>query len=168
MQTILRCWILLSCWTCFWMHLCLVCMCALFPKKEKQLAITATTLEINTCIHRVHCPKANIYSFVWNPQIRTVSPGETSWITPSEAQGTESCNEQSHNSPLLSSPLLSSPLLFFLILSLWICGEHEIAIPVYSVAFSGWKSQRNHLPQHSQEMEDLSVWVSCAHLLLLN
>lgn len=35
-------------------------------KKEKQLAITAIALEIVTCIHRGSCPKASIYSFVWN------------------------------------------------------------------------------------------------------
>lgn len=46
--------------------------------------------------------------------------------------------------------------------------RHEIAVPEYSIAFCGWKSHRNHLLEHSQGMEALTVCTTHIHILLLS
>lgn len=158
MQTILTRWILLSCWACFWMLVSLYkafmpCLYGCFvSKKEKQLAITVIALEIIICIHRVSCPKASIYSFVGTPRLglcHQERPRESPQVKCKAVRAAMS------NHIIISS---------FLIPRLWIYWGHEKGIPV----FCGWKSQRNHLLQHSQEMEAPAVWVSHAYMLLLN
>lgn len=135
---------------------CLVCMWALFPKKRSSWQLLLSPWRLSP---------AFIGAVVQRPVFIVLSG------TPRlELCYQEGPHESPHGKHKVVSAAMSNHIIIssFLIPSLWICQGHEIVIPAYSIASCGWKSQRNHLLQLSQEMEGLAVWVSHVPMLLLN